>query len=1302
MVLFILIWFSLLSTNVHCINPYQCYELKNLSTDACNQCEFGAECVLTNKNVTCKCIEKCYKYGDDINSRELCADDGNTFPSLCHLQKYSCELKKELKVKYFGKCDPCLGINCNPNQICIVDENRQPICTCDDNCNSTSFQPICASDGHTYYNECTFKVESCKQRRELKILFNGKCEDQNDIESCSNANCEKYELCNIDLNGRSHCNCSSIDCPPVYLPVCADNGRTYDSICNLKKFSCESKKELLVLNYGVCGVHSLNQDHLCDNFSCNFGAACLINSSTLQPFCECEQCSMEYQPVCASDGHTYLNSCLLKRKSCIDQIEINQLYNGVCVGCLSHKCKNYSTCKINQLNQTAECECIFDCQQNETEVCGSDKVIYPNECELKKRSCETNSEIKIVSDISICQLCKQVFCKFGATCYNGKCICPTDCPKLYEPVCSNGLTYINECEFRKSACFNSRDTKTGNLNYDKLDNHTIHVYGDCNRPNSNEEIKSIPVIGKSSILISNHQMIGSYMTMCNENTCKFGGKCFYNENGVPACLCSFDCTATSNEQTDKICGSDGRLYRHECRLMEEACIRQQKIEILPLKNCLINRNYSICNGSLPYFDKASGKSIDCNKKSLFYQECPENYTCLYHRKVIPSIKTLLTFKEQDHFCCLKQNIDQKQFASLNELTINSEQIELQNRCDCNKLGSELPIRCNEKTKQCECKRNVTGLKCNRCQTGYYAFHKLSQGNNGCLPCDCNKNGSLREDCHQTHGHCICKINVSGMKCDVCPSNGKKLTAFGCVDEALLKVHNKKCSSVRCRFGAICKEISPNRSQCVCNLSCRKRFELNYQRRIERDTNLSYSDEYYLNISILKNHKRMHRDKSKYLSRPICGSDQNSHLNECEMRINACRMQRKIVKTKDGQCSSSKELNNLDANNNWQTIVTVTQTSVRRSTLEKEKDQYDLIDEVVSNQTESSLNSNLYIYGEDRSNFNPMFNGRSLIRLSRLESSSFLKFEIELIAFSDKGIIFYNGQSENGQGDFISLTLNNGYFEYRFNLGSGVSTLRSREKVQKSIPTKIVLIKDYKKGFLIINDQDEVSCVAEGNWRSLDLNENFFLGNVKTDYEKIYENLNNVRSGFVGCIMKLELGKNDKELKSIELTNSVLNDNVIKPSKMKIIDYESVGNCSSLDKNKINFCLKYNPCSKHSVCVNLINNTFDCICPAIEKCTVGLLSSKNNQSIAKLELQDTSPPANVYTIDFWGNSYIKSKVLLVNLARAFSIELWFLSRSHNGLLIYAQKNKKSDFLSLNIKDSKLEFIFNLGSRIQNVR
>lgn len=59
--------------------------------------------------------------------------------------------------------------------------------------------------------------------------------------------------------------------------------------------------------------------------------------------------------------------------------------------------------------------------------------------------------------------------------------------------------------------------------------------------------------------------------------------------------------------------------------------------------------------------------------------------------------------------------------------------------------------------------------------------------------------------------------------------------------------------------------------------------------------------------------------------------------------------------------------------------------------------------------------------------------------------------------------------------------------------------------------------------------------------------------------------------------------------------------------------------------------------------------------------------------------------------------------LEGIARTFSIELWFLTRAKDGLLLYnGQLNTgRGDFISLNLVQGRLEFRFNLGSGIANI-
>lgn len=71
-------------------------------------------------------------------------------------------------------------------------------------------------------------------------------------------------------------------------------------------------------------------------------------------------------------------------------------------------------------------------------------------------------------------------------------------------------------------------------------------------------------------------------------------------------------------------------------------------------------------------------------------------------------------------------------------------------------------------------------------------------------------------------------------------------------------------------------------------------------------------------------------------------------------------------------------------------------------------------------------------------------------------------------------------------------------------------------------------------------------------------------------------------------------------------------------------------------------------------------------------------------------------------EFKGDGFIELPCL-EGVAKAFSIELWFLTRSNDGLLLYNGQsiNGRGDFISLNLVNGKLEFRFNLGSGIANI-
>lgn len=82
-------------------------------------------------------------------------------------------------------------------------------------------------------------------------------------------------------------------------------------------------------------------------------------------------------------------------------------------------------------------------------------------------------------------------------------------------------------------------------------------------------------------------------------------------------------------------------------------------------------------------------------------------------------------------------------------------------CDCGVASNS--TQCDETTGQCSCKPGVTGRKCDRCIAGYWNY-----GPEGCISCGCNTGYSIGASCNTTTGQCSCLPGVIGEKCDHCP------------------------------------------------------------------------------------------------------------------------------------------------------------------------------------------------------------------------------------------------------------------------------------------------------------------------------------------------------------------------------------------------------------------------------------------------------------------------------------------------------------------------------------------------------
>ena len=72
--------------------------------------------------------------------------------------------------------DPCATKECHFHAECSLDKNGEARCSCIRGC-LPIYDPVCASDGQSYPNECGFKMRACAINCSLTILHRGHCSE---------------------------------------------------------------------------------------------------------------------------------------------------------------------------------------------------------------------------------------------------------------------------------------------------------------------------------------------------------------------------------------------------------------------------------------------------------------------------------------------------------------------------------------------------------------------------------------------------------------------------------------------------------------------------------------------------------------------------------------------------------------------------------------------------------------------------------------------------------------------------------------------------------------------------------------------------------------------------------------------------------------------------------------------------------------------------------------------------------------------------------------------------------------------
>ncbi|XP_060518138.1 basement membrane-specific heparan sulfate proteoglycan core protein isoform X3 [Cylas formicarius] len=308
------------------------------------------------------------------------------------------------------------------------------------------------------------------------------------------------------------------------------------------------------------------------------------------------------------------------------------------------------------------------------------------------------------------------------------------------------------------------------------------------------------------------------------------------------------------------------------------------------------------------------------------------------------------------------------------------------------------------------------------------------------------------------------------------------------------------------------------------------------------------------------------------------------------------------------------------------------------------------------------------------------------------------FEISFKPENDYGLILYNGNRERErEADFISLALENGIPQFKFNLGHGTATttIQADEPIVERDWHTVKVVRNKKRVIMFVDGKGPYIGEHEGKYFGLDLSEPLFLGGVP-DYGNISPDVE-IDRGLVGCVSRFKIGYAHQDILQEALNTT------------------GITNCETCTENK---CLNQGACQEA-----LTTEGYTCVCPAgFSGPTCNKLKGEacSPYSCGVGRCQDTETgfqcqcplgraglrcekSITIFEPAFRNDAYLAYPP--PRPLRRTRIEMKIKPRDvKDGLLLYAAETAEGhgDFISLAIRDRHVEFRFDNGNGASVIR